>query len=434
MLKGESCMKKLLTVGTALLLLSTSAFASKARLQALGEDKDGSFYIPDYRNLYFNPSEINSLGNMAVLEWGNAGQTFGGLSLDFDSATKAQGGVLYSLSNGMKVGAILGDETDVAALTRALASNSLTATASQFLQTADNVLDVFVGGSAAVNWGANLLYTNSRSEVTGSRYKQNSLATRLGANSGAWNAHLLLALGAKAEAPDNTQVPTYKGKFGARVGGGYDLSPESKVFVMYESYSWKQDNNVTEEREGSFNKGILGYGHTKKVNDGGSLFAKAQVEATNIKLSAVTGLVQAKINRLAIPVTIGYEHVAKDWLTLRGSVVQNLWGTVKDEGLTANFGTPASAADFSTTGKTLRLLANGRYGSSTSGNGGKKTLANSTTVNAGATLTFGSLSVDGLVAATPASRTGTLNSTANTNGGVLALDNLETRVALTYKF
>lgn len=423
-------MKNILTVGTALMLLSTSAFASKARLQALGEDKDGSFFISDYRNIYINPSEINSLGNMAVLELGSNGQSFGGLSLDFDNNTKAQGGVLYSLSNGLKVGAILGDETDVAALTRALSSNSLTAVNTQFLQTADNVLDLFVGGSAAVNWGANILYTQSKSETTGARYDQNSIATRLGVNSGAWNAHLLMALGAKANAPDNTQAPTYKGKFGARIGGGYDLSPEGKVFAMYESYSWKQDNNVTDERTGSFNKGFLGYGHTKKVNEGGTLFAKAQVETTNIKLTGVTGLVQAKISRMAVPLTFGYEHAAQDWLTLRGSVVQNLWGTVKDEGLQANFGT----AGLGTTGSVIRFLANGRYGSSLSGNGGKKTINNSTTVNAGATLTFGNLAVDGLIAATPASRVGALDSTATTKAGILALDNLETRVAVTYKF
>lgn len=409
------------------MLLSTSAFASKARLLALGEDKDGSFFVSDYRNIYINPSEINSLGNLAVLEWGASGKAIGGgATLDADATPKAQGGVLYSLSNGMKLGAILGDETDVAALTRALSSNG----AGAFLQTADNVLDVFVGGSAAVNWGANLIYTNSRSEVTGSRYNQHSYATRLGVNSGAWNAHLLLALGAKADSPDQASTPTYKGKFGMRVGGGYDLSSEGKAFLMYENYSWKQDNASSLERVGSFHKWFVGYGHQKKVSDAGTLIAKAQVEMTSIKLDAVTGISQAKIDRFAIPVTFGYEHAALEWLTLRGSVVQNLYGTVKDSGLTDNFTTNGGS-----TGATLRGLAAAKYGSSSAGTGGKKTLSNSTAVNAGATLTFGKLSVDGLVGATSGTRAGAaLGDTANTNVGVLSLDNIETRVALTYKF
>ncbi len=420
-------MNKLLTVGAALMLLSTSAFASKARLMALGEDKDGSYFLSDYRNIYINPSELNSLGNLAVLEYGASGNAFGGgLTLDTDGKPKAQGGVLYGLSNGMKFGVVLGDETDVAALTRALSSNG----AGAFLQTADNVVDVFVGGSASVNWGANLIYTNTKSEVTGSRYNQHSYATRLGVNSGAWNAHLLLALGAKADSPDQASTPTYKGKFGMRVGGGYDLSPEGKAFLMYENYSWKQDNASSLERVGSFHKWFVGYGHQKKVSDAGTLIAKAQVEMTSIKLDAVTGIAQAKIDRFAIPLTFGYEHAALEWLTLSGSVVQNLFGTVKDEGLTDNFTTNGGS-----TGATIRALAAARYGSSSSGTGGKKTINNSTSVNAGATLTFGKLSVDGLVAATGAARnSGALNNTANTNAGVLSLDNLETRVALTYKF
>ena len=419
-------MKKILTVGAVCALVSTSAFATKARLQALGEDKDGSYYISDYRNLYLNPSHITSFGNMAVLEWGTAGQSFGGgLTIDTDQNTKAQGGVLYSLSNGMSMGAILGDESDVAALTRALSSNGATT----FLQTADNTLDLFFGGKGDINWGANLVYSNTKSEVTGSRYKQNAYASRFGANGDKWDAHLLLALGAKADSPDLAATPTYKGKFGARLGGGYDVSENGKAFLMYESYSWKQDNATSLEREGSFSKWIVGYGHTKKLSENGTLFSKAQVEATKIELTAVTGIAAAKIDRFAVPLTFGYEHNALEWLALRGSVVQNVWGTVKDSGLTDNFTTNGG-----TTGATIRALAAARYGSSSTGNGGKKTISTSTSVNAGATLKFKELEIDGLIGATPASRTGTLANTANTNGGVLALDNLETRVGLTYKF
>jgi hypothetical protein len=426
-------MKKTLLVGSALMLLSTSAFATKARLMALGEDKDGSYYISDYRNVYINPSELGSYGNLAVIEWGGAGKDINtagtGATVDSDTKTKAQGGMIYKLSNGMSVGAILGDETDVAALIRILSSNG-GASQSVFLQTADNVVDLFVSGDAGVKWGANLLYTEGSNKADGARYKQNSIATRLGVSSDAWNAHLLVALGAKADAPDYAHTPTYKGKLGFRLGGGYDVNESGKVFGMYESYSWKQKNASTAERVGKFSKMIVGYGHTQKVTDSGSLFIKGQFDLTKVELEAITGLVAAKIDRMSVPLTVGYEHAALSWLTLRGSVVQNIYGTVKDSGLTANLG----GATGSVTGAVIRGLANQRYGSSTTGNGGKKTLANSTTVNAGATLKFGSLEVDGLIGATPASRTGAPGDTANTNAGILALDNLETRVGMTYKF
>ena len=417
-------MKNIMVVGSALMLLSTSAFATKSRLQALGEDKDGSYFISDYRNIYINPAELNSLGNMAVLEWGGAGYSVGGASLDTDNANKAQGGAFYSLSNGMKVGAIMGDETDVASLTRILASNG--GTTGESLRTADNVIDLFLAGKAAVNWGANFLYTSSKSEAS-SRYTQSAYAVRLGASEGAWNAHILIPLGAKADAPDYSKTPVYKGKFGIRIGGGYDLSADNKLFAMYENYTWDQTNSSTATRQGHFSKGILGFGHTQKVSDSSTMFAKLQAETIHIQLDTVGSLAAAKIDRLTIPLSVGFEQTATEWLVLRGSVVQNLYGTVKDEGLATNLGT-------SVMGAVIRSLATQKYGSSASGNGGKKTLTNSTAVNAGLTLKFGSVEVDGNIGTTSASRTGTTNSVANTNAGVLALDNLETRVGLTYKF
>ena len=215
------------------MLLSTSAFATKARLMGLGEDKDGSYFISDYRNIYINPAELNTLGNFAVVEWGEAGSTIGGAlggaSLDLDDSPKAQGGVFYGLSNGLKVGAILGDETDVASLTRILASNG--GAAGEGLQTADNVLDLFVAGKAAVNWGANLLYSQTKDETTSAtKHKSHAYGVRLGVSGDVWNAHLLIALGAKSERPNSSAAQTYKGNYGARLGGGYDLSAENKAF------------------------------------------------------------------------------------------------------------------------------------------------------------------------------------------------------------
>jgi hypothetical protein len=432
----------ILFVGSALMLLSTSAFATKARLQALGEDKDGSYYISDSRNIFINPSELNSMGNKAILEWGNTGTAYQGASLDLDTNPKAEGGVLYSLSNGLKIGAMMGDETDVAALTRMLASNvyGTTVPGAQFMQTADNVLDVFVAGKAGVNWGANLLYTASKNESGtashATKHDQHAYAARVGLSDGPWNVHLLVPISAQGDAPDLTFAPTYKGKFGGRLGGGYNLSDTNKLFGMYETYSWKQANTQDAERVGSYSKGILGIGHNKKVSDSSTFICKAQVEVTNINLDAVGAKVQAKISRVALPLTVGFEHSALDWLVVRGSVVQNIYGTVDDSGLHENFGDYTLGA--TDTGKVVRYLAAANYGASSTGNGGKKTLSNSTKVNAGATLKFGSVEVDGNIGASSATRTDTSPTSttvgSNTNKGVLGLDNLETRVGLTYNF
>ena len=61
--KGDF-MKKQLTVALGLAVLATPAFATKARLQALGEDVNGSYYVNDNRNN--NPNNRVSMdSNMA---------------------------------------------------------------------------------------------------------------------------------------------------------------------------------------------------------------------------------------------------------------------------------------------------------------------------------------------------------------------------------
>jgi len=86
------------------------------------------------------------------------------------------------------------------------------------------------------------------------------------------------------------------------------------------------------------------------------------------------------------------EADATSWLVVRGSIAQNvLIGEVKQ-----------------TTGK-------------------KDSIANTTAVNAGATLNFGKLKVDGMVGNTATDGT-------NTKAGVLSTSNLLTKVGVTYNF
>jgi hypothetical protein len=57
-------MKNILLVGSALMMLSTSAFASKARLMSLGEDKDGSYYEQLNVTHITRTSFINRISNL----------------------------------------------------------------------------------------------------------------------------------------------------------------------------------------------------------------------------------------------------------------------------------------------------------------------------------------------------------------------------------
>ena len=95
---------------------------------------------------------------------------------------------------------------------------------------------------------------------------------------------------------------------------------------------------------------------------------------------------------MGLPVTFGFEADATSWLTLRGSVGQNV------------------------------ILNNRKNGAN------KSSDANTTTVNGGATLNFGKLAVDGLVGTTSSA------GVAGTKNGVLSTSNLLTRVGVTYNF
>ncbi|MBY0412824.1 MAG: hypothetical protein K2Q18_01600 [Bdellovibrionales bacterium] len=80
-------MKRNVLVIAGLAVLSTNAFASKARVEALNQDSvRGSEYISDSRNIFRNPAHLNTMSNYLVTEWGTAAST------DSQTAPRAEGG------------------------------------------------------------------------------------------------------------------------------------------------------------------------------------------------------------------------------------------------------------------------------------------------------------------------------------------------------
>ena len=69
-------MKKHLVVAAGLAVLSTGAFASKARMTALNQDhlgsSVGSFYLEDNRNVFRSSNSVNSMNNYVITEWGTS--------------------------------------------------------------------------------------------------------------------------------------------------------------------------------------------------------------------------------------------------------------------------------------------------------------------------------------------------------------------------
>jgi hypothetical protein len=455
-------MKKLLMIGSALALLSSSAYATTARLLALGmneTDNEGSYYIQDQRNVFLNPAYVNIYSDYAVMEWGSTGRQASVLGTDSaatvgqPTSPKAQGGVFKKFGDFV-YGVYLGNESNTSALLRVAGSSAASTLdfdaatlSSKMLPTADNQVDFFVGSDMGMKWGANL--TLSKGENESRTSKDSAGAVRLGVIGSNWDAHANISFNSESEATETIQplavlpavVVTQKfdGTLGFHVGGSLEAL-NGRVFGYVKHYGWEQSDSYNNYAvlsaattgsatlgntpsggqfgtiDGDFTSYYLGWGNSVDVNNGDKLFMSLAAKKTDINLEFTN---KGEIRHLIIPVTFGYEAKALEWLILRGSVVQNLWGQRDNKGL-----------------QNLNLVARNLIGQ-LYGSNGKSTIAGSTAVNAGATLTFGQLNVDGLIGMTSASRQGTNTAGANhptTNNGVLALDNLEATVGVTYKF
>jgi hypothetical protein len=372
-------MKKQLIVALGLAVLATPAFASKARLQALGEDQYGSFYINDNRNIFYNAAQVNNHKDLVTFEWGDTSN-----ATDTNAAPKAEGGFFKSVGN-LVYGVQLGSESNT--------SNGFRTAAGAAIEEENNI-DLFVGGDAGMKWGANVTYSKSADDETATDANQSALRTRLGVIAGDIEGYANVSLSNKAD----TGAQEFKGKLGYQLGAIYNLN-EYRVFADYRSNSGEADGAVDGDLKASQIQ--VGAGRASKLNDKATLFTKAQIQMNKAEndngfafgagCSLASSVACEDYSATFIPVVIGLEYDAASWLVLRTSVAQTIWGKQEDKD-------------------------------------NKKGFAETTTVNAGATLKFGELAVDGVIG------NGAAGLGSDTTDGQLNTDVLMSRVSMTYNF
>lgn len=407
-------MKKQIAMAIGLAVISAPAFATKARLEALGEDAYGSQFISDNRNIFLNAATVNYHKDMVTFEWGStegsgttsyngtdfsqadttglpapAAAQITGTTTDQDTAAnaKAEGGFLKASGN-MVYGIHFGSESDTANALRSLAMGDDAVHE-------ENNIDLFVGGDAGVQWGANLTYTSTENEQGGADISQQSLRTRLGAISGNIAGFANINLENKAENGDLE----FDGKSGYDLGVTYSMN-DMYYMARYRHFSGED----AESEEFAASQTWVGAAKAYRLNDRSNVWVSAWYKMNNSENDFTFG---TNIDAVAtgerkdnfIPVTIASEVEVKDWLVLRGSVGQTIWGTSEDDD-------------------------------------GDEVTINDTFVNAGASLIFGDFQVDGLIgtsndAGTAGTELG--NSTAGGNG-TLRSDALLSRVSMLYKF
>lgn len=440
-------MKKTLLTGAVLSLLSTSAMASQARLLALGmneTDNEGMYHIQDRRNIFLNPAWLNLYNNYVTAEFGdkglpatvNAGTpgTYN-TTFDKDARPKGQGG-FFKKHGSMVYGLYLGAESNTSSLLRAAGSSAAAAVnkigaggdttpvVSKMLYSADNQFDLFVAGEGSLKWGGNITFARGKDDAR--QASDLAMATRWGVMGDRWDAHLNLSLASKSKATDSVDLSLIgggtvdvqqelKGKLGIQVGGSYLLSGNNRVFGYVKHYTWEQKDNYNYSVlagpfqaalggqqgtvKGDFTSLYLGWGTHMDTSDTGRVYLSLAGKKTDVNAKFNK---KGEIRHLVVPFTIAYEQKAAEWLTLRGSVAQSIYSHKDNKNINS-----------------LNVVAQNVITDQFGANG-KGTVANTTAVRAGATLTFGNLEFDGLLGAT--------------STGELSFNDLLSRVALTYKF
>ncbi|RZF22679.1 hypothetical protein DAY19_02595 [Halobacteriovorax vibrionivorans] len=393
-------MKKVFLGAATLALLSTSAYATKARLLALGDEVEDNYYTMDDRYIFTNASYINNFADMVVYEHGSEGATSyatafttaeaANTTLDTDQNPKAMGGFLKKHGK-FTYGAYLGNESNVSSLLRIIASDG--DDKDGYLATSDNQIDIFFGGQAGINWGVDFIYASSdRKNSITEKLEDSAMAIRMGVNKDNWDAYANVSLNSESENKDTGNK--FDGKLGLQLGGSYTFNQNLKVYGSYKMFDWEQTQSVDATSntlatiDGGFTRLDLGAGKEYTASTDTMVFVRAQLTKLDIEVEYST---KSELSTLNIPLIVGFESKANEWLTLRGSVSQTIFGEADSTNLGSIIG--ASGGDDSAGLKAAGIGAyNGNFASD-----GKISYENSTTVNLGATLTWNDINVDTLV-------------------------------------
>ena len=367
-------MKKLLTL--ALILSSTTAFATRSRVTALGN----SPHLTDTATTYTKPADMMKLSDSLTIESGRTDLTLG-------THTTSQGaeGLLIRSMGDSKFALSLGHDDQMIYDLRTAANTAPNAVATVGQQ---NPIGLSYGmKSGEMSFAGTLIYSNFENKLVGSEQKENSMGLIFGASAAMWNASAAILLADKWQSGTGATLNDYKGK-GFDLNAGYDVMSDLYVYGGIKSVGFKSTIATADAKD--VEKMTIHIGVVSTIKKDGTEFfygARLNNETSKDKVTAT----DSKSSKMNMPLIIGLESEANSWLTLRGSVTQTLLlvDTSKTEvGTTTTVDTSPGA--------------------------------NTTTLAAGAGLKFNKVSVDGSILT---------NQTQTINSG-----NLLAQVGLTYAF
>lgn len=342
-------MKQLLVIAIA--LTSVNAFATRARVNALGN----SPHLVDTMSVYSKPTRIFDLGSDYVnLESGATG----GVSATAQNAN-AEGSILRTMGDA-KMGLSLGHQSADAS-SWGLRSN---ATVAGLRANQQNPIEFTYGAkSGDMNWAGTFVYSNYNNKTAGATLeKETSTGLRFGAAAGDWDATASLGLTNTANILNGNK---FTGTMALSLDGGYKMDTMYFFGNLTTAGAKEETSAAVEAMKVSQQNLSLGVVNSHK-KDGNELFYSVALNQMSTS-KTLAPAAETKDTALMLPITIGLEVDALSWMTLRGSVSQStLINNTKNESAPASEFAPG---------------------------------ANSTTVAFGAGLKFNKLTFDGAVLA-----------------------------------
>lgn len=318
----------------AFLILSifagANAFATKARMRALSQSTNGSYYLTDTRNIFLNPAQINLMKDHVNFEWGQKKRS--GLQ---DEIPEAEGGFVTTAMNG-RVGVQLGRVSDfnqnIRGINNVLPDMVSSVMATEDIQEGQNNIDIVYGRSPSNPWGLGLAISRSKT-ATGTPEKQTSVQAfdlRGGYATDDMEVFGSLLLGAKSQTDFGGSIGKYDEKYGIKVGASKTLPADRKVYGSLRYDNADAERSTTIAYELKIWDALLGFVQWKNIDNNARLFFSGELTYTNAVAHNGKGPVDELYKALYLPVTMGIEADGNSWLRLRASAKQNfLIGDVK---------------------------------------------------------------------------------------------------------
>ena len=342
------------------LLMSSNVWASKARVNSLM----GANHIVDTQTVFTSPSHILMLDPHLTFEMGASG-------------AGAEGGLLRELSSGNKLFLYLGHQNSTASD----AGNDIRADLGHLSQ--NNPVEIIYGMGDMAFGGSFSMVDNDLANT-----KETTLIGKWGMNydDKGWSyAHLSLIQSSEetgtvnANGTDSAKVMPY-----LTVGGSYVINDGQRVYGELDYGS--AENDIDSGTKVEVDEMNIHVGFENMFHKSGDAEVYYGLELRMDERKASQGAVNADAKSMMLPAYLGVEYKAKDWLTVRASVMQNI------------------------------IVGSTEAANATKANG----IGNNTTVAGGLGLKYNNIVLDGSLAA---ATTGAVNGTA-----------FLTQASLTYNF